>query len=69
MTRPLVSLLLEQDFQFTIDALNEQLALKQGIHHENHRRSEESAASLHPLLSSELQCARELAYLRGPPAG
>ena len=54
-----------QDFRFTIGTLNEQLALKQGIHRKNHRRSEESAASLHPLLSIELQHARELACLKG----
>ena len=39
--------------------------LDHGIHHENRRTSEESAASLHPLLLSELQRARELACLRG----
>ena len=65
MTGPLVLLLLEQDPRFTIGTLNEQLALKQGIHHENRRRSEESAASLHPLLSIELQRARQLACLKG----
>ena len=65
VTGPLVLLLLEQDPRFTIGTLNEQLALKQGIHRENRRRSEESAASLHPLLSIELQRARELACLKG----
>ena len=65
MTGPLVLLLLEQDPRFTIGTLNEQLALKRGIHHENRRRSEESAASLYPLLSIELQRARELACLKG----
>ena len=68
LTYPLVSLLrllLKQDFQFTVDTLNEQLALKWEIHCENHHRSEESAAYLHPLLSVELQCARELACLKG----
>ena len=65
VTGPLVSLLLEQDPRFTIGTLNEQLALKQGIHRENCHRSEESAASLHPLLSIELQHARELACLKG----
>ena len=65
VTGPLVSLLLEQDPRFTIGTLNEQLALKQGIHRENCHRSEESAASLHPLLSIELQRARELACLKG----
>ena len=40
VTGPLVSLLLEQDSQFTIEILNEQLALKQEIHLENRRRSE-----------------------------
>ena len=65
LTGPLVSLLLEQDLQFIIEILNEQLALKQEIHLENHRRSEELAASLHPLLSTELQHARELACLKG----
>ena len=65
VTHPLVSLLLEQDFQFTVGTLNEQLALKQEIHYENCRRSEESAASLHSLLSNELQRARELACLKG----
>ena len=54
VTGPLVSLLLEQDSQFTIEILNEQLALKQEIHLENRRRSEELTASLHPLLSTEL---------------
>ena len=65
VTGPLVSLLLEQDSQFTIKILNEQLALRQEIHLENRRRSEELAASLHPLLSTELQRARELACLKG----
>ena len=65
VTGPLVLLLLEQDPQFTIGTLNEQLALKLGIHRENRRRSEESATSLHPLLSIELQRARELACLKG----
>ena len=65
VTGPLVLLLLEQDPRFTIGTLNEQLALKQGIHRENCHRSEESAASLHPLLSIELQRARELACLKG----
>ena len=64
VTCPLVSLLLKQNSQFTIGTLNEQLALKQGIHRENHRRSEESSASLHPLLLIELQRARELACLK-----
>ena len=63
VTHPLVLLLLEQDSQFTVGTLNEQLALKREIHYENRRRSEESAASLHSLLSNELQCARELACL------
>ena len=66
---PLVSLLLEQDFQFTVGTLNAQLALKQEIHYENRRRSEESAASLHSLLLNELQHAKELACLKGYPAG
>ena len=39
--------------------------IKQGIHRKNRRRSEESAASLHPLLSIKLQRARELACLKG----
>ena len=65
VTGPLVSLLLEQDSQFTIEILNEQLALRQEIHLENRHRSEEFAASLHPLLSSELQRAGELACLKG----
>ena len=65
VTGLLVSLLLEQDSQFTIEILNEQLALRQDIHLENRRRSEELAASLHPLLSTELQHARELACLKG----
>ena len=65
VTYPLVSLLLEQDFQFTVGTLNAQLALKQEIHYENHRRSEESAASLHSLVSNELQRAREFACLKG----
>ena len=65
VTSPLVSLLLEQDPRFTIGTLNEQPTLKQGIHRENHRRSEESAAYLHPLLSIELQCDRELTCLKG----
>ena len=42
-----------------------ELALKQEIHYENRRRSEESAASLHSLFSNELQHARELACLKG----
>ena len=45
--------------------MNEQLALKRGIHLENRCRSEELAVSLHPLLPTELQRARELACLRG----
>ena len=65
VTGPLVSLLLEQNSQFTIGILNEQLALKRGIHLENRCRSEELAVSLHPLLPTELQRARELACLRG----
>ena len=65
VTHPLVSLLLEQDFQFTVSTLNEQLALKWEIHYENRRRFEESAASLHSLLLNELQRARELACLKG----
>ena len=65
VTGPLVLLLLEQDPRFTIGTLNEQLALKQGIHCENRRSSEELAASLHPLLSIELQGAREMACLKG----
>ena len=64
VTGPLISMLLEQDPRFTIGTLNEQLALKQGTDRENRRRSEESAASLHPLLSIELQRARELACLK-----
>ena len=63
VTHPLVSLLLEQNFQFTVGTLNEQLALKQEIHYENRRRSEESAAFLHSLLSNEFQCTGELACL------
>ena len=65
VTGPLVSLLLEQDSQFTIGVLNEQLALKQEIHFENRHRTEELAASLHPLLPTELQRAREFACLKG----
>ena len=65
VTGPLVSPLLEQNSQFTIGILNEQLALKRGIHLENRCRSEELAVSLHPLLPTELQRARELACLRG----
>ena len=64
LTGPLFSLLLWQDFQFTIGTLNKQLALKQGIYCENHCRSEESVASLHPLLLIELQRARELTCLK-----
>ena len=42
------------------------MALRQEIHLENCRRSEELAASLlHPSLSTELQHARELACLKG----
>ena len=62
---PLVSLILEQDSQFTVGVLNEQLALKQEIHLENRHRTEDLAASLHPLLPTELQRARELACLKG----
>ena len=61
----LVSLILEQDSQFTVSVLNEQLALKQEIHLENHHRTEDLAVSLHLLLPTELQCARELARLKG----
>ena len=64
VTGPLVSLLLDQDSQFTVGVLNEQLALKQEIHLENRHRTEEVAASLHPLLPTELQRARELASLK-----
>ena len=39
VTGPLVLLLLEQDPRFTIGTLNEQLALKRGIHRENRHRS------------------------------
>ena len=45
--------------------MNEKLAFKQEIHRENRCRFEELAASLHPLLSTELQHARELACLKG----
>ena len=41
------------------------MAFKQKIHLENHCRFEELAASLHLLLSTELQHARELACLKG----
>ena len=64
VTGPLVSLILEQDSQFTVDVLNEQLALKREIHLENHCRTKNLAASLHPLLPAELQRARELACLK-----
>ena len=50
VTGLLVSFLLEQNSLFTIDTLNEQLALKQEIHFENCCKSKELAASLHPLL-------------------
>lgn len=65
VTGPLVSHLVRQDPQFTVDLLNEQLSLKRALHFENHHRVEELAASLHPLLPSELQCAREFACLKG----
>ena len=54
VTGPLVSLILEQDSQFTVGVLNEQLALKQEIHLENRHRTEDLAASLHLLLPTEL---------------
>ena len=65
VTGPLVSLLLEQNSEFTVGVLNEQLSLKRAIHLENHRRYEELASSLHPLLPADLQRARELACLKG----
>ena len=65
VTGPLVSLILEQDSQFTVGVLNEQLALKQEIHLENRHRTADLAASLHPLLPIELQRAREVACLKG----
>ena len=55
VTGPVVSLILEQDSQFTVGVLNEQSALKQGIHLENRHRTADLAASLHPLLPIELQ--------------
>ena len=64
VTGPLVSFILVQDSQFTVDVLNEQLALKQEIHLENRCRTKGLAASLHPLLPTELQRARELACLQ-----
>ena len=64
VTGPLVSLILEQDSQFTVDVLNEQLALKQEIHLENCCRTKDLAASLHPSLPAELQRARGLACLK-----
>ena len=65
VTGPLVSLILEQDSQFTVGVLNEQLALKQEIHLENRHRTADLAASLHSLLPIELQRAREVACLKG----
>ena len=64
VTGPLVSLIFEQDSQFTVDVLNEQFAFKREIHLENHCRTKDLAASLHPLLPAELQHARELACLK-----
>ena len=64
VTGPLVSLLLEQDSKFTVGELNEQLSLKKAIHLENHHWCEELAISLHPLLPTELQHARELTCLK-----
>ena len=64
ITGLLVSLILEQDSQFTVDVLNEQLALKWEIHLENRCRTIDLAVSLHPFLPIELQCARELACLK-----
>ena len=49
VTGPLVSLILEQDSQFTVGVLNKQLALKQEIHLQNRHRTADLAASLHPL--------------------
>ena len=54
VTGPLISLLLKQVSEFTVGVLNEQLALKQEIHHENRCRSDELATSLHHLLPAEL---------------
>ena len=65
VTGPLVSLLLDQNSQFTTGILNEKLAFKQETHLENHCRFEELAASLHPLLFTELQHVREFACLKG----
>ena len=65
VTGHLVSLFLKQDSEFTVGVLNEQLSLKKAIHLENHHQCEELAISLHPLLPTELQRARELACLKG----
>ena len=65
VTSPLVSLLVEQISEFTVNALNEQHVLKQEVHLTNHHSSKELAAAIHPLLSLELQQAREFASLKG----
>ena len=65
MTSPLVSLLVEQIAEFTVNARNEQCVLKQEVYYKNHDSSEELAAALHPLLSLDLQREREFASLKG----
>ena len=64
MTSPLVSLLVKQIAEYTVNALNERV-LKQEVHLKSCHSSEELAASLHPLLSLDLQQARESASLKG----
>jgi len=63
VTSLLVSLLMEQTT--TVIVINEQRALKQGVYLNNHHRCEEMAATLHPLLSLDLQWAGEFASLKG----
>ena len=65
VTNPLVSLLVEQIVEFTVNALNKQRVLEQEVHLTNHHNSEELAAAIHPLLFLELQKAREFASLKG----
>ena len=64
VTSPLVSLLVEKIAEFTVNALNEQCVLKQEVHLTNRHNSEELATAIHPLLSLELQQAREFASLK-----
>ena len=74
VTSSLVSLLMEQTAEFTVIAINEKRALKQEVYLNNRHRCEEMAATLrcemsfilaYPLLSLDLQQARESASLKG----